>query len=202
VKDLLENIDATQSPAISNFLVMADIYDGNYQEALDRLSSKSTDPNSPDLTTVLQHAQLYRYMDKKALAQGYYESARDILETTVEEQAQDAEVRSALGVVYAALGRKQDATREGKLALELLPVGKDALRGPPLVEQLARIYVMVNEYDLAVEQLEYLLSIPSELSIPLLRLDPVWGPLRDHPRFKRLLEGGKKSNSAGDSNEN
>jgi hypothetical protein len=50
---------------------------------------------------------------------------------------------------------------------------------------------MVNEYDLAVEQLEHLLSIPSELSIPLLRLDPVWKPLRDHPRFKRLLEGRK-----------
>jgi serine/threonine-protein kinase len=191
VNDLLENIDATQSPAISNFLVMADIYDGNYQEALDRLSSKSTDPNSPDLTTVLQHAQLYRYMDQKELAQGYYESARDILETRVKEQPQDAEVRAALGIVYAGLGRKQDATREGKLALELLPVAKDALRGPPLVEQLARIYVMVNEYDLAVEQLEYLLSIPSELSISLLQLDPAWGLLRDHPRFKNLLEAGK-----------
>jgi hypothetical protein len=48
--------------------------------------------------------------------------------------------------------------------------------------------VMVGEYDLAIEQFEYLLSIPGELSIPLLRLDPAWNPLRDHPRFKKLVE--------------
>jgi hypothetical protein len=49
---------------------------------------------------------------------------------------------------------------------------------------------MVGEYDLAIEQLEYLLSIPGELSIPLLRLDPTWDTLRDHSRFKKLIEQG------------
>jgi len=47
---------------------------------------------------------------------------------------------------------------------------------------------MVGEYDLAIEQLEYLLLIPGDLSIPLLRLDPSWYPLRNHPRFKKLIE--------------
>ena len=65
------------------------------------------------------------------------------------------------------------------------------MRGTTRVENLARIYVMVGEYDLAIEQLEYLLSIPSELSIPLLQLDPAWDPLRDHPLFKKLLESDK-----------
>jgi hypothetical protein len=50
---------------------------------------------------------------------------------------------------------------------------------------------MVGEFDLAIDQLEFLLSIPSELSIHLLRLDPDWAPLRDHRRFKKLLEEGK-----------
>lgn len=53
------------------------------------------------------------------------------------------------------------------------------------------IYVMVGEYDLAIDQLEFLLSKPGVLSIPLLRLDPAWEPLREHPDFKKLVEAGK-----------
>ena len=56
------------------------------------------------------------------------------------------------------------------------------------LEDLARIYVMVGEYDEAINQLEYLLSIPGPFSIPLLQLDPAWDPLRNHPRFKKLIE--------------
>ena len=47
---------------------------------------------------------------------------------------------------------------------------------------------MVGEFELAVDQLEVLLSRPSALSVPWLRLDPTWDPLRDHPRFQALLE--------------
>jgi len=50
---------------------------------------------------------------------------------------------------------------------------------------------MVGEYDLAIDQLEFLLSKPGVLSIPLLRLDPAWEPLREHPDFKKLVEAGK-----------
>ena len=66
----------------------------------------------------------------------------------------------------------------------MLPVSKEAMRGPSRVEDLARIYVMVGEHDAAIDQIEFLLSIPGPLSIPLLRLDPAWNPLRNHPRFK------------------
>jgi len=56
---------------------------------------------------------------------------------------------------------------------------------------LARIYVMVGEFDAAIDRLKFLLSIPSQVTIPLLRLDPAWDPLRDHPRFKKLVESDK-----------
>ena len=65
------------------------------------------------------------------------------------------------------------------------------MRGPYRVEDLARIYVMVGDFDAAIDQLEFLLSKPGVLSIPLLRLDPTWDPLRDHPDFEKLIESGK-----------
>ena len=77
--------------------------------------------------------------------------------------------------------------REGQQALQLMPVSKDALRGPFHVEAMARIYAMVGERDAAVEQLEYLMSIPLDLAAPGLRLDPTWDCLRDHPRFQKLI---------------
>ncbi len=73
--------------------------------------------------------------------------------------------------------------------MEVYPVSKDAYDGPKNVSYLAEIYVMVGEYDAALDQIEYLLSIPFDyLSVQLLKIDPRWDPLREHPRFKRLLE--------------
>ncbi|MCI0442184.1 hypothetical protein L0152_03075, partial [bacterium] len=59
------------------------------------------------------------------------------------------------------------------------------------VRNLTIVYVMVGEYEAAIDQIEYLLSIPTGLnspSIPMLRVDPTWGPLRSHPRFQKILE--------------
>ena len=111
-----------------------------------------------------------------------------MLESKITERPEDARFHSSLGIAYAGLGRKEDAILEGKLAVELLPVSKEALIGPSRVEDLARIYVMVGEFDAAIDQLEFLLSIPGKMSIPLLRLDPTWDPLRDHPLFKKPIE--------------
>ena len=97
-------------------------------------------------------------------------------------------LHSQLGIAYASLGRKEAAIREGQKGVDLLPISKDAVYGPPRIYNLAVIYVMVGEYDAAIGQLELPLSIPSWVSVPLLRLDPTWDPLRDHPRFQALLE--------------
>ena len=104
----------------------------------------------------------------------------------------EAAFHSQLGITYAGLGRKEEAIREGKKALELRQVflaREDSLGGGRAgwVKDLAVIYTMVGEQDAAVDLLEYLLSIPSLVTIPVLRLDPTWPPLRNHPRFKKLL---------------
>ena len=87
----------------------------------------------------------------------------------------------------AGLGRKEEAIREGKRGVELLPVSKDAFWGPFVVEDMARIYTLVGEHGAAIDQLEYLLSIPAFISAPMIRLDPTWAPLRSNPRFQKLV---------------
>ena len=121
----------------------------------------------------------------------YFEKARTTLEAKKTQHPEDARLHSSLGITYAGLGRKEDAIREGELAVELCRVSRDAMRGPHRVEDLGRIYVMVGDFDAAIDQIEYLLSIPSELSIPLLGLDPAWDSLRNHPRFRKLIGSNK-----------
>ena len=172
------------------WLVTLDLYDRNYKEALDRVSLRSVgiDFMFYFIPNALLRARIYRYMNQADLAKKYYDEARNILESKIEEQSGDARFHSSLGIAYAGLGRKADAILEGKLAVELLPVSKEAIRGVFRVEDLARIYVMVGELDAAIDQLEFLLSIPCDMSIPILQLDPAWDPLRNLPRFKKLME--------------
>jgi serine/threonine protein kinase len=188
--EALQNTKSAEDLFIVNFLVTLDVFDGNYQEALDRLSLKSEDIDIMHyfIPSALLYAQIYGYMNNKELSNKYYDDARSILESKIEETPEDERLHSSLGIAYAGLGRKEDAIREGKLGVEMLPVSKEAIRGLYRVEALAKIYVMVGEFDLAFDRLEFLLSRPGEMSIPLLRLDPAWKPLRNHPRFIELLE--------------
>jgi tetratricopeptide (TPR) repeat protein len=133
------------------------------------------------------YGQVYGLMNESHFERKHYDSARALLETRIEGGAEDARLHSALGIAYAGLGRKEDAIREGKLAVELLPISKEAYRGAYRAIDLAQVYAMVGEADAAIDQIELLLSIPSPLSVPLLRLDPIWEPLRGHPCFQRLI---------------
>ncbi|MHC4324801.1 MAG: tetratricopeptide repeat protein, partial [Planctomycetota bacterium] len=171
--------------------VLFDMLEKKYQDALENLSSielESFDTQFYFIPKELLFAQIIGLMENRQSEQAYYESARSILETKIQELPEDSRFHSSLGIAYAGLGRKADAIREGELATNLLPVSKEAWRGTFRIEDLARIYVMVGEFDAAIEKLEFLLSVPSELSVPLLKLDPAWNPLRDHPRFKKLVE--------------
>lgn len=175
---------------IAHTLAILDLFDGDYQSALSRLSEPNASGN--DLVAYLfTKAQIYDLMNQPQLKRDFYNSARMNLETKVKERPQDARFHSELGLAYAGLGEKEKAIMEGQKAVELLPVSKDAYVGPVAVANLARIYVMVGEYDNAIDQLENLLFMPSDISIPVLRLDPTWAPLRNHPRFKKLMEGNK-----------
>ena len=120
-------------------------------------------------------------------ARAHADSAREILERRVAADPAEAGTRMQLALAYAQVGRKADALREAARAAEILPVSRDAVDGPELQEDYAHVEMLVGETDAAVRRLAYLLSIPSDVSVNLLRVDPVWDPLRGSPSFQRLV---------------
>ena len=116
------------------------------------------------------------------------ENARQITERAVQESPDDASRHAMLGGILAYLGRNEEAIKEGKRAVELTPESKDAFAGPELTVALAQIYAWTGEKDKALELLEHSLSTPAGISVALLKLDPVWDPLRKDPRFQALID--------------
>jgi len=172
------------------------MFDREYQEVLDRLDSLSYEMYKDQhflFRKDLAFAGVYWAMKDFPVMKVYAEKARTALERDVEDHPGDPRYHAALGLAYAYLGNKQDAVREGNRAVSLYPVSKDAAMGPIYVLNLARVYTIVAEHHQAIEQLEYLLTVPSceylwqLVTVSCLRLDPNWDPLRRFPRFQQML---------------
>jgi serine/threonine-protein kinase len=116
-----------------------------------------------------------------------FTSARNEMAKLVREQPSYPEALCALGMADAALGQKEDAIREGRRAVELLPVTKESIAGSLLVQYLALIYAWTGEKDLAFEQLAIAARLPGYLSYGQLRLHPYFDPLRGDPRFDKIV---------------
>jgi serine/threonine protein kinase/Flp pilus assembly protein TadD len=137
-----------------------------------------------------------------ALAAGHISRAREFFEASrpvMEAEAlahPESELRHArLGLLYAYLGRKTDAIREGKRAVELKPVSMDAYDGPEEIANLALIYAWVGEHNEAISMIDKLLRSPggvffyeASMSWWELRLRWEWDPLRGNPRFQKIVD--------------
>ncbi len=137
----------------------------------------------------LLEGQLYLYQGQKDKARTAFEHARAVAEQLVREAPQEPTRHGQLGLILAALGLKEEAINEGKRAVELLPESEDAFDGPQATEWLALIYAWTGELDEAFRLLDHLLAVPNfSLTIPILKLDPSWDPLREDPRFQALID--------------
>src|SRR6266404_3989264 len=125
-------------------------------------------------------------------AMSAFAEAREEMETVLKKQPDYPEAISVLGMIDAALGRKEDALREGRRAFELLPVTKDVMTGSELLRNLALIYAWTGEKDLALDQIAAALQGPGHITYGQLRLHPWWDAIRDDPRFDKLVEEAKK----------
>jgi TolB-like protein/Tfp pilus assembly protein PilF len=128
-----------------------------------------------------------RALGGNVAARAAFTRARSEVEKIVREQPAYAQQLSVLGTIDAALGKKEEAIREGRRAVELLPVSQDSITGALLAEYLGVIYAWTGEKDLALEQLAVAAQIPSELNYGYLRLHPYWDPLRGDPRFEKIV---------------
>ena len=120
-------------------------------------------------------------------AQLAFAAARAEQERIVEAQPDFGPAWCALGMIDAGLGRKEEALREGRRALELLPAEKEALVGQYLARYFAVIAAWVGEKDLACEQLAVVVRPPSNVSYGELKLMPWWDPLRGEPCFEKIV---------------
>jgi TolB-like protein/Flp pilus assembly protein TadD len=113
--------------------------------------------------------------------------ARAEQEAAVRARPDSGPVLSGLGLIDAALGRKEEALSEGRRAVELTPITRSSVEGSDVVANLALTYAWAGERDLAIEQLEIAAKIPNGPHYGDLRLNPMWDPLRDDPRFEKII---------------
>jgi serine/threonine-protein kinase len=186
-------------PLASAFWIELNRIDRNFNDILERLDSFPGgifEIQNSIIHKDLNYASVYRELEEISLMKSHADAARIDLEKALREHPEDPRYHSALGLAYAYLGRKDDAIREGYQAIKLYPVSKDAIGGPEYVWQLILILIITGEYDDALDKLEYLMSIEAGVHVSISSLrEPVFDPLRNLPRFKRLLEKYSEDNS-------
>jgi len=134
-------------------------------------------------------AQTYALRGDTARMRAFADTARITFAQHVQASPNEALQRASLALALAYLGRYAEAKREGERAVALHPIARDADLGPYIQHQLVRIYILANEPEKALDQLEPLLKMPYYLSRQWLKIDPTFDPLRNNPRFQRLLTG-------------
>jgi tetratricopeptide (TPR) repeat protein len=128
-------------------------------------------------------------------AQIAFLAARAEVARTLTGQSEFPQPLSILAMIDAALGNKEQAIAEGRRASELLPVDQDAITGTDILGHLAITYAWCGEKDRAFEKLSLLSSIPSDINYGMLRLDPIWDPLRSDPRYGKIIASLAKKGS-------
>jgi len=161
------------------------VRDADQRALLKRLTPASFDGDAG--TWGLTLAGLYGVEGDRRRAAAYADSARAAFEQQLTATPDDPQRNVLLGVALAYMGRRDEAVRAAERGVGLLPIAKDAQNGPYYVHQLARIYVLLNEPEKALDQLEALLKIPYYLSPGWLKIDPAFDSLRKNPRFQALL---------------
>ena len=153
-----------------------------------------TGQSNETLPRHLYLAWAYQAAGDNTKAQPLYAGVRTQMQAALQQRPDDPDLHLALGFAAAGLGHKDEAIREGRKATTLMPVSRDAYSGPGYLGYVAQLFVRLGENDQALDTLRQLLAVPSSgvaISPALLKLDPVWDPLRNDPRFQKLIADGE-----------
>ena len=174
-----------------------ELWDRDYRSALARAGGREPAGWFWEDWLVNDHvrrAVTLRLLGDSGTALVQFDSARAQLEAQLPGAARRQvhnSIESALAIAYAGLGRRAQAIELAARVVALDPRGVDALDGPSVLENLALAYLLAGERRAALDLIERVLSMPACFSPQLLRLDPLWDPLRGDPRFERLARGGR-----------
>lgn len=163
----------------------------DYQKALNYFATFKRDAiESQDIYFPISwlKAWAYQQMQNSPVVKIYADSALVQIQREITKRPDDPRLYSALGLAYALQDNKEKAIQAGKQALELYPISKDVLGGAPYVFRLAEIYCIIGNQDDAIDQLEILLSIPSQVSAAYLKTDSMFDSVRENPRFQAMIQ--------------
>jgi tetratricopeptide (TPR) repeat protein len=164
---------------------------GKYAEALQALlqlpqESPGAKPHGFVEARLLE-GSLREKLGQTAEAQAAFLKAKEAAQAALRDALDEPSRHAMLARALAHLGEKEAAISEAKRAIELRPESADAFEGPGITEALAEVYTLTGENAKAIEVLDGLLSRPGELTVPLLKIDPVWDRLRGDPAFQAML---------------
>ncbi len=192
--ETIRNSDAAAVQTIAEYWLVCALAERDGAAATAALAATQKNPSialSPlenlNFSHLFLEAVIARMTGDETKTQASLTAARREQETIVQAQPNFGPALSVLGLIDAGLGRKEEALREGRRAVELLPAEKDAMGGPAQVKYLAMIAAWAGEKDLACEQLASAVRLPSTVSYGELALLPFWDPLRSDPRFEKIV---------------
>jgi TolB-like protein/class 3 adenylate cyclase/Tfp pilus assembly protein PilF len=172
----------------------ADVFllERKYAEGLREAESLSDDLLAPIPAALCGKYYLIGFARKalhdEAGARTAFLQAKELLEAPLKKSPDSPDLRIQLAKILAYLGEKDAALSEARRAAEILPESKDAFGGPEITGGVAEVYGILGENGRAIELLDGLLGRPSHLTVSILKLSPVWDPLRSDPRFQALID--------------
>ena len=192
VIDSIRKNNPAELPNIADFWLMSALAERNSTDAeaaLVALGDGNFGTNWVELNHRFAEGLVARMTKDDARARAAFTAARVAQEKVVKAQPDFGPAWCALGLIDAGLGKKEEALREGRHAIELLPMEKDAVNGAHMIEFFGVIAAWVGEKGLACEQLEKTTRMTRGwiVSYGKLKLSPVWDPLRGDPRFEKIV---------------
>lgn len=163
----------------------------NYQEALN-LAESIPDEALKSIAESMSGKYLVIGVTKKLLgdaagANTALLQAKQLCEEELKQKSDSPEAHIQLAKIMALLGERDGALAEAQRAMELRPESKDAFDGPKTTKDVAEIHSLLGDADQAIDMLDGLLSRPSPVTVATLKINPIWDPLRNNPRFQALL---------------
>jgi TolB-like protein/Flp pilus assembly protein TadD/predicted Ser/Thr protein kinase len=188
--ELIRATNPAMLPDVADEWLICALAERDLTAANNALAVRSENSLGDELLYSPQFVQglMARMTTDDAKARSAFTAARQEQEKLVREHPDDPAALTVLGLIDAGLGRKEEALREGRRAVELVPVEKDAISGTRMIMSLARIAAWVGDRDLACEQLGRASRLPSRsVTYGRLKLLPFWEPLRGDPCFEKIV---------------